>query len=515
MIRRSCRAGLRVFAVSVAVFCSSCARAERTPADAIVIAVDSNPRSLDPRFATDALASKLAELICPGLTARDAAGALVPELAESWVWESPVRLAFRLREGLVFSDGSPLGPAQVAASYESLLAPATASVFAAPLDEIERVEARGDREVVFHLENPSAPLLQDLVNPGVSKVLPGDARADLPVCAGAFRAVSFRRDEGIELAANPRYWRGAPEVARLSFRIVPDATIRVLEAAHGSVDLIQNDFPPHFLRVLRKDPDLVVETAPGRNIKYLVLNLSHAALSDVRVRRAIAHAIDRDTILRFKLGGLGRPASGILAPEDPFHEPLPPIAFDRAEAEHLLDEAGFRRGPDGVRLRLEYKTSTNDTAIAIAKVLASDLGAVGIDVTIRPAEWGIFFHDVQTGNFEIYTLTLTAVVDPDLHRWFFHSSNIPPSGGSSNRGGYRNAALDALLDRGAAEIDPGKRRALYAEAQRIVARDLPIVPLWYESVVAARSTRLEGYELSPYASFVGLARARKLPEASR
>lgn len=510
MIRRS-SAGLRVFVAAIALSCAGCARAERTPADAVVIAVHSNPRSLDPRFATDALASKLAELVCPGLTARDVSGVLVPELAESWQWESPTRLVFRLRDGLVFSDGSPLGPREVVAAYVSILDPSTASVFASALSEIDRVEPRGERDVVFHLKHSSAPLLQDLVNPGVSKVLPG--RADLPVCAGPFIATSFRRDESVELVANPRYWRGAPAVPRLSFRIVPDATIRVLEAAHGSVDLIQNDFPPHFLRVLRKEPDLVVETRPGRNIKYLVFNLAHPALADVRVRRAIAHAIDRDAILRFKLAGLGRPAAGILSPEDPFHEALSPIAFDRAEAERLLDEAGLRRGAGGVRLRLEYKTSTNETAIAVAKVIASDLLAVGIDVTIRPAEWGIFFHDVQTGNFELYTLTQTAVVDPDLHRWFFHSTNIPPGGSSSNRGGYRNAALDALLDRAAAETDPAARRPLYAEAQRVVARDLPIVPLWYESIVAARSTRLEGYELCPYASFVGLASARKLPAA--
>jgi len=492
--------------------CAGCARPDRTPPDTVVIAVGSNPRSLDPRFATDALASKIVEITCPGLIGRDEKGDLRPELAESWTWESPLRLAFTLRPGVRFSDGAALEAADVVATYDSIRDPKTASVFAAAYAEIERIEARDAATVVFHLKEPSAPLLQDVVNPGIVRRTSLGKNEPFPVCAGAFVPVSFRRDDAIELVANPRYWRGAPKFAAISIRIVPDATIRVLEAAHGSVDLIQNDFPPHFLRVLKKQKNLVIETTPGRNLKYLVFNLSKPALADVRVRRALAMAIDRDAILEYKLAGLGRPATGVLSPEDPFYEPdVERYAFDTMGAERLLDEAGFPRGADGVRVRFEYKTSTDETAVGVAKVLKSQWAAIGVDVTIRPAEWGIFFHDVQTGNFELYSLTMTAVVDPDLHRWLLHSANVPPGGSLSNRGGYRNAELDRLLDRGSAEIDFAKRKAIYAEVQRIVARELPVVPLWYESVVAARSTRLAGYELSPYAAFVGLADAEKEP----
>ena len=512
MIPRRPPPASRVLAAILCI-CAGCARPERTPPDTVVIVVNSNPRSLDPRFATDSLASKLVELTCPGLLSRDASGDLRPELAESWTWESPLRLVFTLRPGLLFSDGVAVDAADVVATYDSIRNPATASVFAAAYAEIDRVEARSATAVVFHLKEPSGPLLQDLVNPGVVRRTSLSAQPDaFPVCAGAFVPVSFRRDDAVELIANPRYWRGTPKIAAVSIRIVPDATIRVLEAAHGSVDLLQNDFPPHFLRVLKKQKHLVIETKAGRNLKYLVFNLAKPALADVRVRRALAMAIDRDAILEYKLAGLGRPATGVLSPEDPFYEPdVETYTFDPSSAEKLLDEAGFPLGPDGVRMRFEYKTSTDETAIGVAKVLKANWAAIGVEVTIRPAEWGIFFHDVQTGNFELYSLTITAVVDPDLQRWLLHSANIPPGGSLSNRGGYRNDALDALLLQGSAEIDPVKRKAIYAEVQRIIARELPIVPLWYESVVAARSQRLEGYELSPYAAFVGLAAAEKTP----
>lgn len=511
---RPIRLSSAIVAICAAICGSACARPERTPDDTVVLAVSSNPRSLDPRFATDSLASKIVELTCPGLLGRDSRGELRAELASAWKWESPVRLAFTIRDEAVFSDGSPVEAEDVAATYRSIADPKTASVFAAPFAEIERIEARSPKEVVFHLREPSAPFVQDLVNPGVMKRTSAATSSgeELPVCAGAFVPVRFRRDESVELAANPRYWRGAPKVPKLSIRIVPDATIRVLEAAHGSVDLVQNDFPPHFLRVLEKEKDLAVERQPGRNIKYLVFNLSKSGLGDARVRRAMAMAIDRDAILTHKLAGLGRPATGILAPEDPFYSAdVERVTFDRAGAEALLDAAGFPRGPDGVRLRFEYKTSTDETALGVAKVLKSQWSAIGVEVTIRSAEWGIFFHDVQNGNFELYTLTMTAVVDPDLQRWLLHSGNIPPNGSLSNRGGYRSAELDALLEEGGVEIDLEKRKAIYADVQRHIARELPVFPLWYESVVAARSTRLEGFVLSPYASYVGLADVEKRP----
>lgn len=495
---------------------ASCTVRESTPADTLVVAVETNPRSLDPRFAADSLASKVSELTCPGLTARSPDGTLVPELAESWEWETPTRLRMRLREGVLFHDGTPVEATDVAATYRSILDPATGSIYAGAFSEIARIESPNTREVVFHLKEASVPLLQDLVSPGVMKAGQlGKEAVAFPVCAGAYRAVGFRRDDSVRLEAHPAYWRGAPPIAKIELRILPDATIRVLELAHGSVDLLQNDFPPHFLPVLKKEATVRVDALPGRNLKYLVFNLKHPALKDVRVRRAIASAIDRDAMIRHKLEGLGRPADSVLAPEDPFHAAAgeDAVSFDRARAERLLDDAGLPRiaADGGVRLRLEYKTSMSETAIAVAKVMKSDLAKVGIALTIRPAEFGIFFKDVQTGNFELYSLTSAAVVDPDFHRWLLASENIPPAGGSTNRGGYSNPELDRLIAVGAGQTDPEARKETYRAIQAIVMRDLPVVPLWYETVVAARSERIEGYTLSPFASYVGLATARKNP----
>ena len=118
---------------------------------------------------------------------------------------------------------------------------------------------------------------------------------------------------------------------------------------------------------------------------------------------------------------------------------------------------------------------------------------------------------MNNGDFDIYTLTSPAVADPDFHRWLLSSENIPPLGSTSNRGGYRDAEMDRVVKAGAEETKDDARRALYAKAQSILARDLPVIPLWYETIVAAESDRLYDYELSPFASYRGLATARRKP----
>lgn len=474
------------------------------------MAVGSNPDSLDPRFANDSLGSKIAELTCPGLTGRDVDGNLIPELAERWRWESPTLLVFTLRPGLFFHDGSPVESEDVAETYRSILDPATGSLYAAPHAQIDSIEARSPLEVAFHLKTPWAPTLQNLVNPGVMKRgLPHEPVA-LPVCAGPYRPAGFERDAEVRLEAFDRYWRGPPKTAKLVFRIVPDATIRTLELSHGSVDLLQNAFPPYLEPVLARQPHVRLSQRDGRNLKYLVYNLSVPALADVRVRRAIAKAIDRDSLIHYKLQGTARPASGIIAPDDPFSTAVDAdIGYDPAAAARLLDEAGLAPGPDGVRLKLQYKTSLDEGAIAAAKLIKLDLAQVGVKVTIATEEWGTFFQDVQRGNFEIYTLTSSPIFDPDFYRWMLASSNIPPAGSASNRGGYRNDELDRLVTEGGATIDPEARKKIYDRIAAIVARDLPVVPLWHEAVVVGASDRVEGYRASPFASFVGLAQARK------
>jgi peptide/nickel transport system substrate-binding protein len=243
------------------------------------------------------------------------------------------------------------------------------------------------------------------------------------------------------------------------------------------------------------------------------MNLRDPRLADRRVRRALAHAIDRAAIIRTLLGGLAVEAAGLLPPAHWAHEPSAArYAHDPARARALLDEAGLV-DPDGggplPRTSLTFKTSQNELSRRIAEVLQQQLAEVGIEMTIRSYEWGTFYADIKSGNFELYTLSWVGIVDPDIYYDVFHSASAPPAG--SNRGGYANPALDRLLERGRRTMDPDARRTIYREVQRIIADDLPYVSLWYPMNVVVLTRRVDGFVPSPSGDWSSLASVTLAP----
>ncbi|MFQ5692818.1 MAG: ABC transporter substrate-binding protein, partial [Nitrospinota bacterium] len=261
---------------------------------------------------------------------------------------------------------------------------------------------------------------------------------------------------------------------------------------------------------LEQDRSLRVVRAPGTNFTYLGFNLEDPILSKRKVRRAIAHAIDRGRIIRYILRGLARPATGLL-PEThwAYRKDVASYPYDPALARRLLDEAGYP-DPDGEggrpRFRLSFKTSQNETRIEIAEVIQEQLRQVGIAVDIRSFEWGTFFSDIRKGNFQIYTLTWVGIVDPDIYFYVFHSGNVPPNG--ANRGRYRNPALDRWLERGRRTFGVAARREVYGRVQEILARDLPYVNLWHATNVAVLNRRVRGFLLYPDEDMVSLKDVR-------
>jgi peptide/nickel transport system substrate-binding protein len=278
------------------------------------------------------------------------------------------------------------------------------------------------------------------------------------------------------------------------------------------VDLLLNNVPPYALRYFEREPGLVVERAPGINFSYLGFNLEdpRGLVSRLAVRRAIAHAIDRDAIIAALLLGQARKADALLAPENWAYAPdAPSFDFDPGRARALLDAEGLT-DPDGdgpaPRFALSYKTSTDRLRNRVAEVIADQLAAVGIAVEKRQYEWGTFFADIKAGNFETFTLTWVGVIDPDHLHYIFHSSSLPPGG--ANRGRFRDARVDAWLDAARATGDVDERRALYRDVQRVVAEQIVYVPLWWADNVVVRTRRLEGFAPLPGGEFTSLARAR-------
>jgi peptide/nickel transport system substrate-binding protein len=215
----------------------------------------------------------------------------------------------------------------------------------------------------------------------------------------------------------------------------------------------------------------------------------------VKVRQAIACAVDRERIIRHLLKNIVSEANSLLSPRNWAHDAAARRwAYDPERAKRLLDEAGFR-DPDGdgprPRFRLSFKTTNIDLRRRIAEALKEQLAQVGIDIELRAYEWGTFYSDVKSGNFHLFSLAWVGVEDPDIYHQIFHSSSVPPAG--DNRGRYRNIEIDRLLERGRTTIDQQARRQIYANVQRILAEDLPYVPLWWWKNVIVKKPNLRDF----------------------
>jgi peptide/nickel transport system substrate-binding protein len=330
-----------------------------------------------------------------------------------------------------------------------------------------------------------------------------------PTGAGPFRLVESRAGDRLVLEPNPGFHDGPPPIRRLVLRVVPDPVVRVLLLGRGEVHFLQEALDPELLAWLEAKSHLAVTRRPGSSVLYLGLNLRSPVLAHRRVREAIALALDRAALVRTVLGGLARPASGLLAPEHWAYAPLPLRTPDPARARRLLDQAGFPDPDDSgpaPRLRLVYKSSSQPSRRRLAEAIQAQLAVVGIGLDIRSYEWATLFADVRSGNFQMVAMAWVGINDPDFYRRALHSSLTPPLG--YNRGGYDDPVIDRLTNLAARTPDPADRRRLYRRVQRRLAHELAVIPLWWEDRVVVHSTRLQGFEPMPSGDLRGLAAAR-------
>ncbi len=481
------------------------------PRDELVFALAGTPTNLDPRFAQDAYSDRIARLIFSPLLARDGSGVTRPHLAGAVERPDERTWICRLVPGARFHDGRPVLARDVVATYRSILDPAVGSVRRMSLEPVQAVEALDAGTVAFRLRRPHAPFPQTLAGLGIAPAAAleehGPDFRDHLVGSGPFRLIEEVRDSHVLLERNPSWFGGLAASPRVRFRIVPDATVRVLEVMHGSADLTQNDLPAHVLERLRREPGLRVDSGGSTLVKYLAFNLRHPHLGDRRVRAAIAHALDREPIIRHKLRDTATAAKTFLHPEHWAHaDDVPEYRHDPDRARRLLDEAGLPER-DGVRMELVYRTSTDSTSVAVARIMRRQLADVGIRMVLRTNEWGVFFSDIKQGLYDLFSLSAVGVTDPDWYAYVYDSRRMPPDG--ANRTFYSNPEVDRLIDEGRRLADPVDRAPLYRRLQHITAHDLPLLPLWYTHNVVVSGRNVVGYAAVPDGDFSSLVSARK------
>jgi peptide/nickel transport system substrate-binding protein len=485
-----------------------CRQATRDP-HALVFLIQSSPANLDPRIGTDEPSEHIDELLFDGLVSRDANFNFKPALAESWQQPDPRTLIFHLRSGARFANGAPMTARDVAWSVDSMRKGVVISPRAASYASVASIETPDPLTVVFHLNQPDNFLLTNLSS-GALGVVPYGSGKDFwrqPVGTGPFKFVSQRIDQDVLVERNPFSWSVVPKIERVRFAVVPDAITMSLELEKGSADVEINSLPIDALGVLEQRADIAVDDAPGTEIQYLAFNTRDAILKDARVRRAIAYAIDRGIIIRTLYRGHARPAASLLPVNHwAFAGDVARYDYDPDRANELLDEAGYKRGAGGVRFHMTMKTSTDERARLLAAVLQQQLARAGIALDLRSNEFATFYADVVHGAFQMYSLYwIGGNEQPDIFTYVFSSSRFPPNG--ANRGYYSNPQFDALLEEASRVGDQSQRRTDYIEAQKILARDLPSINLWYLDTIVVHNRRLTNVIPSPSGKYTFLATA--------
>jgi len=497
-------AGAAVLACTILVL-PGCLRRPTADPNVIVASMTTGPNNLDPRFGTDDSSEKLHKLIFDALITWNDHLQLVPHLAEQFDHPDPLTYVARLRRGVRFHDGHELTAADVVYTFTSTLDPALLSPKRGALHDLVSTKATDRYTVVFTLSRPFESFPTSVAGLQIVPDGAGASPASQPVGTGPYRFVRYAADDRVELAAFSGYWGGAPANAGLVMKIVPDEVMRGLELRKGTVDLVINDISADIVDQLRHEPRLQTIEAPGLDYQYVGVNVADPILKDVRVRQALAFAVDKNALVQYLRRGLAVPAEGMLpqiswaAADHLFSFP-----HDPARARALLDEAGYL-DPDGdgplPRFRLTMKVSNIELNRLQSTVIQQDFQRVGVALDVRTYEFATLYADVVAGNFQLYTLQWIggALADPDILRRVFHSSQTPPGG--FNRGHYRNARVDALLDEAGATADQRRRRELYGEVQRIVSHDVPYISLWHKRNVAVAQRTLTGIHLTPQADF--------------
>ena len=499
--------------VIAALTLAGCGRGSTARADSVtlVVALNGDPGALNPAVTTSGNTHPVTDQIFNGLVGLDESLSPVPELARSWSLEDEGRTyRFALRPDVTWHDGTPFTAADVKFTFEEALLKYHSRTRAALQDLVERIETPDDHTVVFRLRRAYSPLLQrlDVVEASIipkhvyagQDLLAGEATRH-PIGTGPFRFLSYAPADRVVLERNPTYFRkGLPGVDRLVFRIVPTAGTAVAALEKGEIDYVGGVAGPEVDR-LRKTPGIAVVSGTGGSggsvcEDVLIPNLARHPLDDIRVRRAIAMAIDRQFIVDRVYFGQGRPATGPISHllAWAYSPDVRQYPHDTAAAIHLLDEAGLKPGRGGERLALTFTHA--QTAQRLGQALREQLKTVGITLNLQAVDFNAAVDQVFVKKtFDLGMASFCNGADPDIGvRRIYVSSNIGPFP-FSNGAGYRNQRVDALFDEASQFQDREDRRSRYVEIQKILAEDVPYFWLIDSEGLRAYRTAFTGFRL--------------------
>ena len=472
----------------------------------MIVAKQSDPSSLDPHTVTDEAAIRCIENMYDTLFAyTDVYGEVAPSLVTQYeVSDDGLIYTFSLRPGVKFHSGRDLTAADVVYSLRRIM---DTGVRATQFDKIASMEEKDAGTVVITLSEPFAPFLTYLAHPMnviVDKDVVeanGNSLAQVDGGSGPFVLEKWEMGSSLTMKKFPGYWKeGTPVLETVVFRTIPDATARSTALRNGEIDMIL-DVTEQEIAVLKNAAGVKVESVPGTFWEYLGMNCQNTFLKDVRVRRAIANAIDRDAInLSVKMGNATvLHDANIPATHEGYVNANTYPARDVDKAKALLAEAGYQPGQISLTLKVgsDFKYQVD-----AAQMIKQQLADAGIQVEISALESGIFFDSLNAGDFDLTVVGWSGFVDLDEYLY-----NLFYTGGAYNQQLYSNPELDKLLDEGRVTTDPAKRTEIYKQAQKLVAEDAPMAFLYMNNFTVAMRDNVEGFVVHPTATTISLQNA--------
>lgn len=462
--------------------------------DTLLVSDGANPKSLDPRATNDNPSARVTVQIYDRLVEQDEETNIQPGLAESWEQPDATTTIFHLRKGIKFHNGEELKASDVKFSLDAMKASPQTSEIIEPLKEVVVLD---DYTVKVVTEYPFAALLNHLAHPGASIVNEkavkeaGDSYGQHPVGTGPFKFIEWISGDRIVLAANEEYYLGAPAIKNLIFKVIVETTNRTIGLETGEID-IAYDIDGLDRNKIAEDPKLKLIEAPDLSMTYLGFNFKKAPFDNLKVRQAIAYAIDQQPIIDTVFQGAAEKADSIIGPNVFAHtDKTIHYKQDIEKAKALLAEAGHPNG-----FKTEIWINENPTRRDIAVILQDQLKQVGIDAEVKILEWGAYLDGTARGEHQMFILGWgTVTADPDYGITNLVSTDT--QGAAGNRSFYSNPKVDALLKEGRGTLDPEARKKIYEQVQIILQEELPMFCLVYPKKNAGMQKYVQGFKLNP------------------
>jgi peptide/nickel transport system substrate-binding protein len=494
--------------------------------DRLRLASTEEPDSLNKLFANSDASDQVANLISAPVFRYDDHGdyapemaTVVPTLANGGISRDGKTITLHLRHGMQWSDGAPLDARDLRFTWRAVMNPRNNTRLRTGWDDITAIDLPDNDTAIVHLREPYAAILGIFALGGagypplpehILGTLADLNRADFnehPISSGPYVLAKWDHGSALEFDANPKYWRGAPAIAHISYRIIPNADTLFAAMQTHDVDVDVDSITETQIRQLPSLTGFATQKRMVGNYRHITFNTKKPTLNDVRVRRAIAEAVNWDRLNATVFHGYNVRATSDILPGSWAAPSIPPFRFDLAAAKKLLDAAGWTPGPDGIRRRnglrlaIDISTTPSKPANVQAEVqMQQDLKAAGIALQVRNYPTSLLFAQngpLYGGTFDLSLTIDTNAPDPD-NEGEWSGAFIPPHG--ANVAFLDDPVISATSHAAAHTFDRAKRKALYQREEARIHEMVPAVFLYWQIAYAAYNSDLKHYKAAQYLS---------------